>query len=115
VEHSAPLVGEPAQHECVAGCATHDFRTERDFEHCLLDRLNLTLVRARGKSDSKTDGQTDRQQTDRHTDGLSKTTFLDVLRVSSQIRSYLEVDFLHDANSCIDMEVKLYLSRPRAY
>ena len=37
------------------------------------------------------DGRTDRQ-----TDGLSKTTFLDVLRVvqcPSQIRSYLEVDF----------------------
>jgi len=43
-------------------------------------------------------------KTDRHTDGLSKTTFLDVLRVVPQIRSYLEVDFLHDANTSIDME-----------
>ena len=26
---------------------------------------------------------------------------------TSQIRSYLEVDFLHDANTSIDMEVKI--------
>jgi len=52
--------------------------------------------------------QTDRQ-TDTHTHRLPKTTFLVVLRVvgTSQIQSYLEFDFLHDAaNTSIDMEVK---------
>jgi len=41
------------------------------------------------------------RQTDSHTDGLSKTTFLDVWMVvrTSQIRSYLELDFLHHANT----------------
>jgi len=35
----------------------------------------------------------EKRQRDRHTDGLSKTTFLDTF----QIRSYLEIDFLRDA------------------
>jgi len=39
-----------------------------------LDRLTLTPVRVRGESDSKTI-RLDRQ-IDRHTDGLSETTFL---------------------------------------
>jgi len=40
---------------------------------------------------------------------------------TSQIRSYLEVDFLHDANTSIDMEVKnatfkiSYKASPQAY
>jgi len=54
-----------------------------------LDQLTLTPVRVRNKSYSKTDKRTD----------LSKTTFLDVSKVvhTSQIRSYLKIDFLHDA------------------
>jgi len=49
------------------------------------------------------------RQTDSHTDGLSLTNFLDALKVllgTSQIRSYLKHDFLHDANTSIDMELK---------
>ena len=71
-----------------------------------LDRLNLTPVRARGKSDSKTDSKTDRQ-THTQTD-CPKPLFSTFwgLYITSQIRSYLEVDFLHDANTSIDMEVK---------
>jgi len=54
--------------------------------------LTHTPVRVCGKSYIKIDT---------HSDGSSKTTFLDVLKVvrSSYIRSYLEVDFLNDANT----------------
>ena len=71
-----------------------------------LDRLNLTPVRARGKSDSKTDGQTD-GQTDRQTHRrIVQNHFSRRFGgCTSQIRSNLEVDFLHDANTSIDMEV----------
>ena len=74
-------------------------------------------MRARGKSDSKTDGQTDRQ-TDGRTDKQTDTDRRTLRRIvqnhfsrrfegcTSQIRSYLEVVFLHDANTSIDMEVK---------
>ena len=66
--------------------------------------------REKRQQDREQDRQTDRH-THTHTDGLSKTTFLDVLGVvrTSQIRSYLEVDFLHDANTSIDMEVKWHI------
>jgi len=78
-----------------------------------LDRLNLTPVRARGKSDSKTDGQTDRRpdrQTDRQTHRrIVQNHFSRRFGgCTSQIRSNLEVDSLHDANTSIDMEVKRY-------
>ena len=75
-----------------------------------LDRLNLTPVRARGKSDSKTD-----RRPDRHTD---RQTHRRIVQnhfsrrfggCTSQIWSYLEVDFLHDANTSIDMEVTVVL------
>jgi len=56
-------------------------------------------VRARGKSDSKTDRQTHRRIVQNHFSGRFGGC-------TSQIRSYLEVDFLHDANTSIDMEVK---------
>ena len=69
-----------------------------------LDRLNLTPVRARGKSNSKTDGQTDRQTHRRIVENHFSRRFMGC---TSQIRSYLVVDFLHDANTSIDMEVKL--------
>ena len=49
-------------------------------------QLDLTPVRVCGKSYGKTDG-------------LSKTTFLDVPMAMSQIRSYLKLDFMHDANT----------------
>ena len=59
-----------------------------------LDRLTLTPVRARGKSDSKTDRRIVQNHFSRRFEGCA-----------SQIRSYHEVDFLHDANTSIDMEV----------
>jgi len=64
-------------------------------------------MRARGKSDSKTDRQTD-GQTDRQTHRrIVQNHFSPRFGgCTSQIRSYLEVDFLHDANTSIDMEVK---------
>ena len=76
-----------------------------------LDRLNLTPVRARGKSDSQTDRQPARQtdgQTDRQTHRrIVQNHFSRRFGgCTSQIQSYLEVDFLHDANTSIDMEVK---------
>jgi len=61
-------------------------------------------VRARGKSDSKTDGQTGRQTHRRIVQNHFSRRFESC---TSQIRSYLVVDFLHDANTSIDMEVKL--------
>ena len=33
MELCAPLIGQPALHECMVCCATHNFRFERDFEH----------------------------------------------------------------------------------
>ena len=71
-----------------------------------LDRLNLTPVRARGKSDSKTDRQKQDRQTDRHRRIVQNHFSRSFGGCTSQIRSYLEVDFLHDANTSIDMEVK---------
>jgi len=59
-----------------------------------LDQLTLTPVKVRLKSYSKTDRQTNTQIVQNH--------FLDVLKVvryTSQIRSHLKVDFLHDANT----------------
>jgi len=49
------------------------------------------------------------RQTDRHTDRrIVQNHFSRRFEgCASQIRSYLEVDFLHDANTSIDMEVKL--------
>ena len=63
-----------------------------------LRRLTLTPVRVRGKSDSKTDRQADRR--------IVQNPFSRRFEgCTSQIRSYLEVDFLHDVNTSIDMEV----------
>jgi len=69
-----------------------------------LDRFTLAPVRVCEKGYSKTDPHT------------QTTTFLDVLKVvrrvltlvvrTSQIRPYLKLDFLHDANSSIELEVK---------
>jgi len=64
-----------------------------------IDELNLTPVRVRiTKAKSRTE-----------TDGLSKTTFLDVLKVvrTSQIRSNLEVNFMHDANTSMGHRSKI--------
>jgi len=69
-----------------------------------LDRLNFTPVRASGKSDSKTDSKTDRQTHRRIVQNHFSRRFGGC---TSQIRAYLEVDFLHDANTSIDMEVTL--------
>ena len=60
-------------------------------------------MRARGKTDSKTDSKTDRQTHRRIVQNHFSRRFGGC---ASQIRSYLEVDFLHDANTSIDMEVK---------
>ena len=49
------------------------------------------------RSDRQTDGQTDTQM-DR-----PKPLYRRFEGCTSQIRSYLEVDFLHDANTSIDM------------
>jgi len=71
-----------------------------------LDRLTLTPVRVRGKSYSKTDRQTD-GRTDRQTHRrVVQNHFSRRFEgCTSQIRSYLKLDFLHDANASIDMEV----------
>ena len=64
-------------------------------------------MRARGKSDSKTDSKTDRHtHTHTHRRIVQNHFSRRFGGCTSQIRSYLEVDFLHDANTSIDMEVK---------
>jgi len=55
------------------------------------------------RSDRWTDRRTDRQTHRRIVQNLFPRRFEGC---TSQIRSYLEVDFLHDANTSIDMEVK---------
>ena len=64
--------------------------------------------REKRQQDRQTARQTDRQ-TDRQTHRrLVQNHFSRRFGgCTSQIRSYLEVDFLHDANTSIDMEVKL--------
>ena len=64
-------------------------------------------VRARGKSDSKTDRRPDRKTHRRIVQNHFSRRFEGC---TSQIRSYLEVDFLQDANTSIDMEVISRLS-----
>ena len=54
--------------------------------------------------DKQTDGQTDRQTDRRIVQNHFSRRFGGC---TFQIRSYLEVDFLHDANTSIDMEVKM--------
>jgi len=56
-----------------------------------LDRLTLTPVRLRGKSDSKTDKT--------HRRIVYNYFFQRFGGFTCQIGSYLEVDFLHDANT----------------
>jgi len=89
--------------------------------------VNLRPARDREKGNSKTDRHTDRKtdsHTDRRTDRETQTD-TDTHRqtqtgrqsdsqtdrrfegCTSQIRSYLEVDFLHDVNTSIDMEVTI--------
>ena len=72
--------------------------------------------REKRQEDSRSDRETDRQ-TDGRTDGQTDThTHRRIVQnhfsrrfegCTSQIRSYLEVDFFHDANTSIDMEVKM--------
>jgi len=71
-------------------------------------RLVYTCARESLRKRIQQDRQTARQiDTHTHTDGLSKTIFLDVLKVvHPKVRSYLKLDFLHDANTSIDMELK---------
>ena len=59
------------------------------------------------QKDRQTDGQTDRQTQRRIVQNHFSRRFGGC---TSQIRSYLEVDFLHDANTSIDMEVKYHPS-----
>ena len=54
------------------------------------------------QTDGQTDRQTDRQTHRRIVQNHFSRRFGDG---TSQIRSYLEVDFLHDANTSIDIEV----------
>ena len=65
--------------------------------------------REKRQQDRRPDRQTDRQ-TDTHTHTHRRIVQNHFSRrfggCTSQIRSYLEVDFLHDANTSIDMEVK---------
>jgi len=68
-------------------------------------RVSTRSVKPYARESSREKRKQDRR-TDGHTDGLSKTTFLDVLRVVNTQSGYLEVDFLHDANTSIDIEVK---------
>jgi len=56
------------------------------------------------RPDRQTDGQTHRQTHRRIVQNHFSRRFGGC---TSQIRSYLEVDFLHDANTSIDMEVKM--------
>ena len=58
-----------------------------------------------GQTDGRTDRQTHRQIVQNH---FSRRFG----GCTSQIRSYLEVDFLHDANTSIDMEVISPLWKP---
>jgi len=56
--------------------------------------------------DSSPEKRQQDRRSDRHTDGLSKTTFLDVLRVVHPKSGLISKSiFLHDANTSIDMEV----------
>ena len=55
------------------------------------------------QTDGRTDGRTDRQTHRRIVQNNFSRRFEGC---TSQIRSYLEVDFLHDANTSIEMEVK---------
>jgi len=59
--------------------------------------------REKRQQDRQTEGQTDRQTHRRIVQNHFSRCFGGC---TSQIRSYLEVDFLHDANTSIDMEVK---------
>ena len=59
--------------------------------------------REKRQQDGQTDGQTDRHTHRRIVQNHFSPRFGGC---TSQIRSYLEVDFLHDANTSIDMEVK---------
>ena len=67
-----------------------------------LVRLTLTPVRVCVKGYSKTD-----RQIDRHTQtGCPKPFSRRFEGCTSQIPSYLKLDFSHDAKTSIDMEVK---------
>ena len=65
--------------------------------------------REKRQQDRQTDGRTERQTHRRTVQNHFSRRFEGC---TSEIRSYLEVDFLHDANTSIDMEVKqLYKKR----
>ena len=64
-----------------------------------LDRFTRTPVRVCGKSYRKTHGRVVQNHFSRRFEGCT-----------SQIRSYLKLDFLHDANTSIDMEEILVFS-----
>jgi len=71
-------------------------------------KVSTRSVKSYACESSREKRQQDRQ-TDRHTDGLSKNHFSRRFGgCTSQVRSYLEVDFLHDANTSIDIEVKTH-------
>ena len=59
--------------------------------------------REKRQQDRRSDRQTD-GQTDRHTRIVQNHSSRRFEGCTSQIRSYLEVYFLHDANTSIDME-----------
>ena len=59
--------------------------------------------REKRQQDRRTDRRTDRHTHRRIVQNHFSRRFEGC---TSQIRSYLEVDFLHDANTLIDMEVK---------
>ena len=73
-------------------------------------KISTRSVKPYACESSREKRQQDRQtarQTDTQTDCAKPlfSTFWGLY--TSQIRSYLEVDFLHDANTSIDMEVKI--------
>ena len=65
--------------------------------------------REKRQQDRQTARQTDRQTHRRIVQNQFSRRFRGC---TSQIRSYLEVDFLHDANTSIDMEVKYQIHSP---
>jgi len=58
----------------------------------------------------------EKRQQDTHTNtetGCPKPLFRRFEGFTFEIRSYLKLDFLHDANTSVDMEVKITVNQPR--
>jgi len=68
--------------------------------------------REKRQQDGQTARQTDRQK-DTHRRIVQNHFSRRFGGCTSQIRSYLEVEFLHDANTSIDMEVKKAISHSK--